>query len=565
MDRTDQAPIQTAPLVSRLGDRSRLALYARLREWRTAALLAAVVCWYCLATLPYLDNFPLPSQDETQIAAPGYKLASQGVYGQDLYTGYYRSEQYVYEFPPLHPLLLALCFKLFGLGMWQARLVSALCGLATVLLTFELGRRLYQVRVGLAAAAVLCTLRLSLEPKMSGVPLLDFARVIRYDIVVPVFVLASCLCFYYAHQRGSRLGYAAAGLLAGPAMLGHVYGAFIVAVFAAVLLWERGWRVALDPPIYLVVAGWALAALSWAIYALQDPAAYYGQTLVDQAAGRYDVLNPAFYWNNLLHEIDRYHRFVGGGGAGLLQPRVGIWLLLAGVLGANVLLLRRGRGGMSLPDRLLFLSLAMLLGLLTLLVNIKDYRYIILILPFAALQVAYALVQAWGWAGERATWLRWVGGVVLLAALLESGAGVAQLLRNAQSASPYQRFTGAVAQHIPPGARVMMVHFYWIGLAQFEARSLDLPFRFSNPNFYKLQPLSMAEALRRVAPTHLLVDPLVEKYVIDPNQPGDSAILLQQKRAITQAIHQHCTDLVATIDGPEYTDYGPLKVYRCHW
>jgi 4-amino-4-deoxy-L-arabinose transferase-like glycosyltransferase len=538
---------------------------AWLRRWRVAMVLIFLVGWYSLATLPYLDNFPRPTQDETQIAAPAYKLATQGIYGQDLYTGYYHSERYVYEFLPLHPLLLALCFKLFGLGMWQARLVSVFCGLATVLLTYDLGRRLYGAMLGLLAAAFLCVARLSLEPQMSGIPLLDFARVIRYDIVVPVGVLLSCICFYQAHLRGSHLGYLVAGVVAGLATLGHVYGAFILMLFAAVLVLERGWRVVLGAPAYLLGAGWALVMSFWLIYALQDPAAYYGQTLFDQAAGRYDVLDPAFYWSNLLDEISRYHRLFGTRGTGLIQPRVGIWLLIGGVLGAYVILLRRVRRGLSLPDRLLFLSVIVLFGLQALLINIKDYRYIILLLPFFALQVAFTLLAIWQWAGGRARWLRWAGSIVLAAAFVEAVRGVTPMLRNAHAASSYHRFTDAVAQVLPPKARVLMVHYFWIGLAQYDVRSLDLPFRLTNPNLYKPHPLSMEQALQQIAPQYLLVDPPVEKYVFDPVQPGDSPILLQQKQALTQALHQHCATLIATVDGPAYADYGPMKVYRCDW
>jgi 4-amino-4-deoxy-L-arabinose transferase-like glycosyltransferase len=512
-----------------------------------------------------MDKFPRPTQDEAQIAAPGYKLATQGIYGQDLYTGYYDSERYVYEFMPLHSLLLGLCFKLFGMGMWQARLVSALCGLVTVLLTYELGRRLYDSATGLLAAAILCVARLSLEPYMSGIPLLDFARVIRYDIVVPIWVLASCICFYRAHARGSRLGYAAAGALAGIATLSHVYGAFVVAVFAAVLFWERRWRVLLDAPIYLLGAGWALALLPWLIYALQEPAAYYGQTLFDQSFGRFDLLNPAFYWNNLMLERERYYRMFGHDGAGLLGLRPGIWLLVVGLLGAHAILLGRAWRGLALPDRFLFLSLIVLLGMLALLINIKDYRYTILLLPFLVLQIAFATITLWRWAGQRARWLRWVCGIVFAAVAVEGGMGAAQMLRNARAASPYQRFTDAVAQALPPHVRVLMIGSYWLGMAQFDARSFDLLFRFSNPNLYKPHPLSMDQALQQVAPSYVLVDPLVEKYIFDPYQPGDSAILLEQKRALTQALHRRCATLVATVDGPEFADYAPMKVYRCGW
>jgi 4-amino-4-deoxy-L-arabinose transferase-like glycosyltransferase len=542
-----------------------------------------LIAWYALATLPYLGNFPLPTQDEAQIASPGYKLALHGVYGQDLYAGYYRSEQYVYEFPPLHPLLLALGFKLIGFGLGQARLVSVLCGLATLLLTFALGRRLYGPAVGLGAAAVLAALRVSLEPRLSGMPLLDAARVIRYDIVVPPLVLGAMLCFLRAEleTRGGYGGapsvgawYLVAGLLAGLATLGHVYGAFILLPLGGLLLWRQGWRAVLRPAPWLLAAGWALALLPWLLYALRDPAAYYGQTLVDQSLGRYDVLNPAFYWRNLLSEYQRYLRLLGPDGSGLLQPRVGIWLLGGGVLGANILLLRRlcmhrsaplRLCGEQLSDRLLLITPLGLGAALALLVNLKDHRYLLLLLPFVAVQVAFALHELWCILRRRPAVLRLLYALVLLAALAEGGAGVARLLRRAAAASPYNSAVAEVARLLPPGARVMAVGFYWFGLAGFETRTLDLPFRFSNPLFYKPQPLPMAQALRQVAPEYLLVDPLVERYVFDPHQPGDSAILLRQKRELTREVRRHCADLVGVVDRPAYADYAPLKLYRCDW
>src|SRR5690349_396914 len=96
---------------------------------RSAIWLVLLLGWYGLATLPYLDKYPLVTFDEAGIAAPAYKLASEGIYGNDLYTDYYESETRNYEYMPLYPLLVALSFKLFGGGVVQARLVSVLGGL----------------------------------------------------------------------------------------------------------------------------------------------------------------------------------------------------------------------------------------------------------------------------------------------------------------------------------------------------------------------------------------------------------------------------------------------------
>src|SRR5262249_12708005 len=97
---------------------------------------------YLVATLPHLADFPLTGQDGPWMAAPAAKLATQGVYGDDLFAGYYRMEQHNYNFPPLFPMTEALAFRLLGVGAWQARLVAVLYGAATLGLTYALGRRL---------------------------------------------------------------------------------------------------------------------------------------------------------------------------------------------------------------------------------------------------------------------------------------------------------------------------------------------------------------------------------------------------------------------------------------
>jgi len=530
-----------------------------------AIVLAILVGFYGFATLPALDRFPLVGRDEAQIAAPAYKWARDGVYGQDMYAGYYHSENYVYEFMPLHPVLLALTFRLFGLGVEQARLVSVLCGLVTVLLTFALGRRICGAGVGLLAAGVLCAARLSLEPRVSGTPLLDLARVVRYDVLVPVWVLASSLCFLWACRHDRALGYAASGLLGGLATLSHAYGAFVLAVFALTLLWEGGWGAVRRAPVYLVLGGWLLALAPWVLYALQDPASYYGQTQVDRAAGNLDVLHPGFYWRNLIREPLRYRELVRGqeGGPPL---RLGLGFVILGVVAANARLWTHARGQrLTLPGRFMLLGAPVLAGLMALLLNHKRYSYVLLVLPFVALQAAFGISTAWRWAANRRWPLRGVLAAFVLAVLFEAVSGVKQNLATARSASSYDAFVRAVARNLPPGSRVLAVHIYWFGLARYPLRSLDLPFRLSNPDYYPPRPLSMDDALSTIAPDYLLADPLIERHVFHPLRPAEDAVLEGQKRDFTQAVQTHCPEVLATVGGPEAADYGPMRILRCDW
>ncbi|MBY0555677.1 MAG: glycosyltransferase family 39 protein [Burkholderiaceae bacterium] len=60
-----------------------------------------------------------------------------------------------FEKPPLQTWMNALSFAAFGLGEWQARLWTGLCGLSGVLLTGYAGHRVFGARVGFYAALTL--------------------------------------------------------------------------------------------------------------------------------------------------------------------------------------------------------------------------------------------------------------------------------------------------------------------------------------------------------------------------------------------------------------------------
>ncbi|MFL6709894.1 MAG: glycosyltransferase family 39 protein [Massilia sp.] len=60
-----------------------------------------------------------------------------------------------FEKPPLQTWMNALSFSLFGLGDWQARLWTGLCGIGGVLLTAYAGTRVFGARVGFYAGLVL--------------------------------------------------------------------------------------------------------------------------------------------------------------------------------------------------------------------------------------------------------------------------------------------------------------------------------------------------------------------------------------------------------------------------
>jgi 4-amino-4-deoxy-L-arabinose transferase-like glycosyltransferase len=594
-------------MVSSVANRTRTgALSLWLYRWRHVAVLALLIAWYGWATLPHLGDFPLVSWDEGMIAAPAYKLAAHGVYGNDLYAGYYQSEAYNYEYLPIYPLVLALTFKLFGVGVIQARMTAALFGLGALLLTYALGRQMYGAATGLLAAALLVGIRLRIAPDTSGVVLLDIARVARYEPLTLCLALATCCCLLWAESmlttnqaladppnitakeakaakkraptrfqsplRSLRLGYpalgaplavywryAATGVLAGLATLTHPNGALLLPVVVGALCWQHGLAALRRPPLYLILGGWALSLLPWLAYIAQRPADYYGQMLRQSATGRFDLTNPAFYWSNLGREPYRYADFLRGAGGLGLAARAGLWLTCVAILSANVLLWRSARRSRSFADRLLLLALPIMAGLLGLLISVKWYHYMALLLPFAAIQAAYGFVALWRWSRSRARYAQILLGALLAAALIEGGVAVAHNLQRAGATSSYTRLMDPIARVVPTGSRILIYHSYWFGLAHDQTRSILLPFYLSSP-YYRPGAPTMQETLQRLSLDYLLADSHVEPEVVAPPSPGMEQFVETQQQEFMRYMRQHCADVVTRVDDP---DYGKITLYRC--
>ena len=535
---------------------------ATLRPWQVVLVLSALSGWYLAAVLPYLGDFPLLDWPQMGIIAPAHKLADEGVYGNDLFTGFHRSELRNYEYMPAYPLLVALSFELFGLGVWQARLVSVFCGWLVLMLIYLLGRQLHGVMAGLVAATLWVTLRPGLIPDTSGVMGIDFARVVRYDILVPVFVLAACVCFLWATRqkmpaaRGPVAGYLAAGCLAGLATLAHVYGAFILAVFFAVLAWHLGWRCLRTWAPYAIAIGWGLALLPWVIYVLRDVSAYAGQ--MSRHQGRFELFDIGFFWQNLEREIWRYAAWSGGSlEAAFLQPRVAIWLLLLLTPVSTWLLWRRaGRAEGRLADRFLLLAFPVLQMCLALLIALKRYYYAILVLPFLVLQLAFLAEWLRSWAALRGGAWRYVLTGVLALTAIEGGWGIARVHASARQTTPYLELSEAISSSIPRGSRVLITQPYWLGLKRFghdELRSLNLI--FLTPREQTMESI-MAE-----------LDPdfvVIESYYLelDPTNPRASPGNIDVRRvflALGAYLEERCS-VAARHESPSY---GRVDVHDC--
>ncbi|MBV8714170.1 MAG: hypothetical protein JOZ65_03795 [Chloroflexi bacterium] len=525
-------------------------------RWWPYALGAATLVVFLFTGLRHLDTVPQVYEDEPWQASVGYKLATQGVFGSDLFAGFYGMDQRYYGFMPLHPILLAAAFKVIGVGLAQARTETVLLTAVTLLLTFALGARLFNATVGALAVALLVLVRWTglTYLQLTGIPLVDFARIARYDPLVPVLGL-SALHVYLSVTRADPapplvpvtrwtethlppetrrvFGFAVAGTLAGLAGLAHVYGLFWVPALMVLAL-ATGQRRAAIP----IALGALIPWLPYATYVLTDLPDWRGQTAI--YASRFELLNPRWYLSNLVQEYHRYGPGLGPFGLEWLA-RPGFWFLLIALPVSLVALCRRALHCVG-AARAVAIPALMLPLLFALLITLKLVNYTLVELPVFAIAVAWGLQTFW------CAWprFRFVLAAVLAAVALEGGVALLQLERAATTLTSYPTFVAEIRQSLPPGARVLGLHSYWLGLQDHDYRSFLVPLNWADLG----EPLD--QALSDVDPDVVLLDQRMRAYFesLPPGGDGDR---------FNSWLAAHSAQLVARIDDPTY---GLMEIYR---
>ncbi|PRC91653.1 ArnT family glycosyltransferase [Solimicrobium silvestre] len=105
------------------------------------------------------------------------------------------------EKPPLLYWLTALAFTLFGQADWVVRLVPSLSGLACVGLMLNFGQRIYRPQVGRLAALMF----------ISGLGVMIISRTLLFDMLLTAFLTAALLFAYLykleGHKRDLRIAH----------------------------------------------------------------------------------------------------------------------------------------------------------------------------------------------------------------------------------------------------------------------------------------------------------------------------------------------------------------------
>jgi 4-amino-4-deoxy-L-arabinose transferase-like glycosyltransferase len=421
-----------------------------------------------------LANYRPLSNDEGELMAVGYKLASEGILGSNMYVGFFGADQHDLENLPLQHVLQAIAFQMFGAGVTQARLVSLLAAVTLIWVVGWLAFRWYGLATSLLAELLLVAWRSNLTAASDGLPLLGVARTARYDVLAVTAVWLAIAALDTCLRRPGAIPALLTGVGAGVAALAQFFGIFVLAV---VLM---GWslnrpQARLGQVGWWIVAGFVIAVAPWTLYVAGNASDFAGQLTVYGSRGAF--FTPGFVLNNFITEPLRYSDLVTQwppvldiSGPDLSYHPVSPWLVVLGIWPALAYVGWRARKRYAVGDRLLMCSLVSFGGLLCLLDQTKTPLYSILLLPSVSICLAAAGVAVMTWSGHGTgrLWIRAVGlfAVVAMCTIiaLESVHAYAVDWVEASSVTPYLALGEQIDVAIGPEAAVLGPERWWWAL-----------------------------------------------------------------------------------------------------
>jgi 4-amino-4-deoxy-L-arabinose transferase-like glycosyltransferase len=406
-------------------------------------LLAAalvVLAAYAHNALPHLTTLPRVNVDEPWLMERGFQVMRTGSSLQPMLGlpgPYYLQPGYGY--------LLAAWFKVFGVGLRQARLLGVALGLGILVCVAVVGAGLLGPDAGVAAAAFLA----------ADSTFLGGVRNARTDIPSVFFIAASLACMTYAARLRRAWMFAASGACLGAAMLCHGNAFWAGVILLAWFVLEFGNASVTVPYGYAFLAG---ATATFGPYAAIVIARW---TIVQQqiatfASPRVPGWRLSFLLTQILAEAERYRGWYFGLVTNLVpNPPLRVFQI-ASAIGVVLLALEAKRS--SGARRVLVLAVGAA-AIFAAFINNKVPVYLPHLLIGFSLAAGYAVVRA-------ARVLR-VPALALIGVMLYSAAGVAYYERWYRSALtselvPYERTEATLRTLVPPGPSVVVAspHFW---------------------------------------------------------------------------------------------------------
>ncbi len=505
-----------------------------LERWLSVGLILATTALVVVSLL-CLTTYPAVFIDEPWYSNTAWNLVTKGVNFDSMFTGALDQwPAYWVRWPLIGNLPLAAAFSIGGLGLFQARLTSWLLGIVLLALVFALGRRLYST---LTAALTTTLLGLSYV-------FLQASHYARVDIFLACAITAALYLFVVGVQDNKRWAFFVAGLITSLSVDIHMNGALFAISLSTLFIVVYGKQVLRTRFTWYFATGAGLGLIYYlGVHIIPNPATYFeisrgwqGSMMRPPLA----TLNPIAILQSLVAEIGRYHFFDYG--------------LDFALIGASGLFLSARRNKL---DRLLVIFIGTAFILFVLLIQSKHDIYAILFYPFFLLMVAETLISLLR--GSRKMEPQWLFTVaILMLFIFNSAIHIARPIAENRDYD-YYAVTNQIRADIPAGARVMGLPNWWLGLADYDYRSvMDLTYYHFFNNY------TATQSLETVHPDYIVVDTGLRGLLMDQvgftSKPGFSMYDLPRGEVedfLAQRGHK--------IDEFVNPWHGTFEIYKINW
>lgn len=355
-------------------------------------LVALVVRTAWLETSPYI------------MGGDSGAFAIQAAHLKDKYHWQYNPFQYgVWHHPRIYHTLMGVSIDIFGQTKGAARAPSALLGAFTAPAVYLMGRRMFDRRVGLAAAICMATYPLHVH----------FSRQAIIQPVDPLFAALALAFFSRAMQKGNQMEAALAGAALGLSQYGYSAARLIpllmVVYVGLYVLYD--WRTVLKRAGVLAIVAIVAAVIVfpnlYAVYKSDkllsprlEQVSVWEQHNADAAAREGRLIE---YWSNQIQRayMAYVHTLDEGGFYGAYDPVLG-WYAGVPFLIGLVVLIRRWRDPQC-SILLVWAAAAAFFGG-AMLVDPPQYSRYVSVTPGLIVPVGVGLV----WIGETLMGQRWL-------------------------------------------------------------------------------------------------------------------------------------------------------------
>lgn len=247
-----------------------------LRKTSTWNAAVAVVLFVAAGLLlSNLSSWPATWYDEGLPLQAAKNLARDGRYG--LQSGQeFRAFDPLLSVGPTVTLPIALSFKVFGIGLVEARAVMVAYALLTLLACVMLCRHVFDARTAVVAAWWL--LALPTNPIDDSASFLALGRMALGEVPSLLFTVTGAFVWFLALDRGSTRLLVTAGLLVGLAVVTKSQAVLVVAALVGVWLVDALWHRQLRRrDVALPVAAALGCMLVWHLVMRYGPGSSYAE------------------------------------------------------------------------------------------------------------------------------------------------------------------------------------------------------------------------------------------------------------------------------------------------